>query len=346
MAAPPPATFPEVLTRCGFNNATRDHLVHADFEALDMATIAVWSDDEVDDLVTTLRKTTANGGPFYVRVKAQEHLKTVCYALRHFARTGRTPVTTFFTTQALDVWKLERLAETSYEDPDDFPKLTKSDNATIFEFIEDFPEQLARHTGIGGRPLACIIQDTVTVPNPAVDSIFGEADSVYASVREEMVSHPEHAGVAYLADNKRVFEILHDAITEFEEVKVWIKGFVRAKDGRGAWIAFKAHYLGDAQLDGITNRADSRIENLVYHGEKARYNFEIHVSNFKWVHLDLAKAGNEPDGRSKVCKFLQSIKAPELQMAVGVVCSQDNLLTDFEACINYLRRSISQTTLT
>jgi hypothetical protein len=146
--------------------------------------------------------------------------------------------------------------------------------------------------------------------------------------------------MAYKADNERVFEILRNAIADHESVKVWIKGYVRAKDGRGAWTSFKDHYLGSAQLDGIADRADQRIETLVYTGEKSRYSFEKHVSNFKQAHLDLARAGNEPDDRSKVRKFLQSIKAPELQTAVGVVKATDVYLTGFEATVNYLRRFV------
>ena len=117
---------------------------------------------------------------------------------------------------------------------------------------------------------------------------------------------------------------------------MWIKSFIRSKDSCGAWTAFKSHYLGMAQLDTIANRADSRIENLVNNGEKSRYSFETHVSNFKKAHLDLKRAGNEADDRSKVCKSLLSLKAPELQTAVGVVKSQDSYLKDFKLTINYL----------
>jgi hypothetical protein len=74
-----------------------------------------------------------------------------------------------------------------------------------------------------------------------------------------------------------------------------------------------AHYLSSAQLDTIRNCADIKIKTLLYYvGEKQRYySFETHVSNFKQAHLDLQKAGNEPDSRTKVRKFLQSIKAPD-----------------------------------
>jgi hypothetical protein len=88
------------------------------------------------------------------------------------------------------------------------------------------------------------------------------------------------------------------------------RAFVRAKDGRGAWNAFKIHYLGTSQLDSIAERADL-IETRVYTGAKTRSSFESHVSTFKKAHLDLKKAGNEPDDRTKVRKILQSVKAPD-----------------------------------
>jgi septum formation inhibitor MinC len=86
-----------------------------------------------------------------------------------------------------------------------------------------------------------------------------------------------------------------------------------------------------------------KIETCIYTGEKSRYSFETHISIFKKAHLDLQKAGNEPDGRTKVRKFLQSVKAPELQTAVGVARSQDKYLTDFEETVNYLRRYVLPT---
>ena len=90
-------------------------------------------------------------------------------------------------------------------------------------------------------------------------------------------------------------------------------------------------------MDTIANCAGTRIKTLAYHGEKPRYTFETHVSNIKKAHLDLAQADNKPDDCSKVWKFLQSITAPKLQIAVGVAKSQDNYLTNFELTMNYLR---------
>jgi hypothetical protein len=338
-----PTDFDDVLTNIGFNAACRTVLVDAARENLDLGVLSTWEDTDCDSLVQSLRKTpqgTTITTPCYVAIRAVENLKTVAYVCRHLARTGRTLQTALFTKDFINDWKFVRKAEAEYEEPQETPRLSKADNSTIYEFIEDFPEQLARFTGIGGRPLAYVIRERPQVPAEADDQLYGRPGSNYGNIRDEIVQRAAHAGTPWNEDNKRVFELLRDSISDFEEVKVWIKGFVRAKDGRGAWEAFKAHYLGSSQLDGIAERADQRIESLIYSGEKSRYTFETHVSNFMKAHLDLKKVGNEPDGRTKVRKFLQSIRAAELQTAIGVVKSQDSYLTDFEATINYLRRFV------
>ncbi len=346
MAAP--ADFAAVLTNVGFNATTRGVLVDVDRENLSLAALFTWTDENVDDLVRTLRKIPANaaGDAPYVPVRAIDRMKTLTYVCRHMIRTQRVPTIGFFTSARINLWTQERKSEADYKEPDDAPKLSKSDNATILEFIDDFPEQLARFTGLGGRPLAYVIRELEPVLPEADDPLFGEPNSQYISVRDEVISRAALTGTAFQADNKRVFEILRDAISEFEAVKVWLKGHTRSKDGRAAWKSFTAHYLGSAQLDTIANRADVKIETLVYIGEKQRYSFETHVSNFKQAHLDLQKAGNEPDGRTKVRKFLQSIKAPEMQTAVAAAQTQDAYLTDFEATINYLRRFVSSASTT
>jgi hypothetical protein len=190
-------------------------------------------------------------------------------------------------------WTKERKSKANYKEPDETPKLSKSNNVTILESIDGFPEQLTQFTGLGDQPLAYMIRELKPVLPEADDPIFGEPGSQYISVRDEVISRAALTGTAFQADNKRVFEILQDAISEFEAVKVWLEGHTCSKDRHATWKSFTAHYLGSAQLDTIENRADVKIETLVYIGEKQRYSFETHVSNFKQAHLDLQKAGKQ-----------------------------------------------------
>jgi hypothetical protein len=142
--------------------------------------------------------------------------------------------------------------------------------------------------------LGYVIREDEVSSLAADDPLFGEPYCRHPSVRDEVIARAPiglPGGRAYIADNKHVFKILRDAIAEHDEVKVWIKGFVRAKDGRGAWAAFKAHYFGTSQLDNIAERADLKIETCIYLGEKSHYSFETHVSIFKKAHRDLQKSG-------------------------------------------------------
>jgi hypothetical protein len=78
-----------------------------------------------------------------------------------------------------------RKAEAEYEEHEETPKLSKADNSTIFELTEDFPEQLALFTGIGGRPLAYVIREDPNVPEEEGDPLYGQPDSKYDDIRSE-----------------------------------------------------------------------------------------------------------------------------------------------------------------
>jgi hypothetical protein len=343
MAAVVPASWAEVLEVAGFNVNVRAVLIDVDRENLTFTDMEEWHDDEVDDLIRTLRKTHQPSGQIcYVQVGAIENLKTIAYACRHHARTRRIATIPLFTRNFLARWKAERKLEAEYKEPEDLPHLSLTSSKNSLRSWHRSRGQMGGHWHMSSER----IREDEIPPLAADDPLFGEPDCRYPSVRDEVIARAPigiPGGRAFCADNKHVFEILRDALAAHDEVKVWVKGFVRAKNGRGAWAAFKAHYLGTSQLDNLAERADLKIESWVYTGEKSRYSFETHVSIFKKAHLDLEKAGNEPDGRTKVRKFLQSIKAPELQTAVGVARSQDKYLTDFEETINYLCRFVLPT---
>jgi hypothetical protein len=187
MAAP--ADFVVVLMNVGFNATTRGVLVDAHRENLNLAVLYTWTDENVDDLVRTLRKippTTAGVSP-YVPLRAIDWMKMLTYVCRHMIRTQRVPTISFFTSVRINLWTQERKCEAHYKEPDETPKLSKSDNATILEFIDDFPEQLARFTGLGGRPLAYVIREPEPALPEAHDPIFGEPNSQYISVRDEVI---------------------------------------------------------------------------------------------------------------------------------------------------------------
>jgi hypothetical protein len=185
----------------------------------------------------------------------------------------------------------------------------------------------------------------VAVPPEVNDPPFGEPGSRYASLRDEITARADHASPQYRIDNAKVFELLNEAVTEHKHVKTWIKPFADARDGRGAWAAFKAHYRGSSELEAIEAAAEKRLATLIYRGEKPRYNFETHVSSHRKSHQELEKAtGQEMPGTQKVRRLLHSLQAPSMAAAIATIKAIDTLRSDFDGSVNYLRAFLSNNT--
>ena len=62
--------------------------------------------------------------------RAVDNLKTCCYKLKHFDKTQR-PLDDFgfFNAQIIQAWKVNRQAESDYEEPEDLQTLEKTDEA-------------------------------------------------------------------------------------------------------------------------------------------------------------------------------------------------------------------------
>jgi hypothetical protein len=109
-----PATVLEVA---GFNINFRAVVTAVDRENLTFADMDEWHDDEVDDLIRTLRKTHQPAGQlYYVQVGAIENLKTIAYVCRHPTRTRRIATIPLCSRNFLTRWKAERNLEAEYKD--------------------------------------------------------------------------------------------------------------------------------------------------------------------------------------------------------------------------------------
>jgi hypothetical protein len=218
----------------------------------------------VDKLGTALsrqstpgRTATAAHAPVYVQIIAVENLKAVCYMLRHGVRANRTIPVEYFTNDIIEKWKLECRIQAEFVEPTEAPKLVKNDEASILTFIEDFPDMLTEYTGCSGIPLACIVRDNEAVQHQNADPMYLTEGSTYRSVHQELVARASISAtsVNFNVDNRRVSRILLDAIKGHQDVKVWIKDFMKSQDGRAAWKAFKEHFLGSSQLDNVADCA-------------------------------------------------------------------------------------------
>jgi hypothetical protein len=338
----PAPTFDDVLTLCGATANVVAVLIDPDREALTLEALAAFDDDQIEDLCISIRKQSLAATPLYVSGQFMDKFKTLAYISRHFARAQRTVDPAIIDAAFIQRWTGFRKAEKEYKDPDDEIKLTKADDATIDEFIDEFPEKIATLTGTGGRPLAYVIRDDVGVMDQRRDVLIGERNTRYGSVRQEIISRAEINPTcsSFISDNERVYQILSNALVAHKHVHVWIKGYAKRKDGRAAWRAFVEKYRGAAQLRVIANRADTVLNTNKYTGEKRMYSFDKHVALHKRAHLDLATAGTEPSERDKVRRLVDSIEASYLTPAKMAILADSKMVEDFEAAINYLKQFV------
>jgi len=325
-------------------------------ENLTVDALQYFDDKGVKTLCATLRKpggtiagvVPAGGGAapqvpnpgVYVSTRAEMNLSAACFMARHYRRTTRTLTAADLTTDKVQRYSQFKEAEDAYKEVEDSFKLTKPDK--IIDFIDEWPEHLALYDGQNGRPLHYIIRTVVAIPTAGGDPPFGDQNTVYASLRDEVAARADHEALQYSIDNARVFELLNEDVGEHKNVKTWIKPFAQARDGRGAWFAFKAHYRGSSEMEAIEVAAENRLDTLVYRGEKPRYNFETHVSMHRKSHLELEKATGTPiPGPTKVRRLLKSLQTSMMAVPVATIRAQDNLRSDFDETVNYLRSFIS-----
>jgi hypothetical protein len=356
MAAP--VALNAAFMRMGFSQESSAILADVNKENLTIASLQYLDDKGIKTLCASLRKPggtmagpiPAGGGValqipnpgVYVSTRAEMNMAAVCYMARHHARTTRTMEAGDITLATIQTFTQYKEAEEAYKEPTDAMKLKGPEK--IIDFIDDWPEHIALYNGQNGRPLSYVLRETVDIPDEVADPTFGEFATVYGSLRDEIAARAEHATPQFQVDNAKVFELLNDAIGSHKHVKTWIKSFTRARDGRGAWIAFKAHYRGSNEIEAIEAAAEKALETGHYTGEKPRYNFETHVSKHLKAHLDIEKAtGTALAENTKVRKLLYSLRCATMNVPIATIRAQENLRNSFDESINYLRAFILST---
>jgi hypothetical protein len=356
MAAP--VALNAAFIRMGFSADATVILAAADKENLTVDSLQYMDDKTVETLCASLRKpggmidgpAPAGGAAIqqirdpgvFVSTRAEMNMKTSCYMARHYARTSRVLEPAAITEQTIFEFKQYKESEQAYKEPTETMKLKGPDK--ILDFIDEWPEHIALYNGQNGRPLSYVLRKDAAVPPSAGDPAFGSVNTIYGQPRDEIAARAAHGTPQYQVDNAKVFEMLNDAIGTHKHVKTWIKAFTRARDGRGAWLAFKAHYRGSSELEAIEAAAEKALETGTYTGEKPRYNFETHVSKHLKAHLDMEKAtGVAMAENTKVRKLLTSIDCSVMSAAVAGVRAQAHLRTSFDESVNYMRGFILST---
>jgi hypothetical protein len=132
--------------------------------------------------------------------------------------------------------------------------------------------------------------------------------------------------------------LFSEAIADHKHVKTWIKSFLTSRNGRGEWIAFKAHYRGSNNVEAIEVNAEKIVDTVMHRGLKPRAKVETHVLLMQKAHMDIDRTtGVAVTKRTKVRKMLKTLQVTSMAVPIVTIRATNRLLIDFDATINYLR---------
>lgn len=347
-----PAAMRQMLVRMGLSNDGSAYAV--DIQGLDeLSEFSMMQDEQVVLFCKVLRRpggtnvAGVNHPGFPVSMRAEDNLKSMCYWLRIKDCTQR-PVTppdvTMDGVRALIGYRDMVKAEVEPE----LPIISGSDWPKNIEAVEEY---LRGCRGCTGVPLIYVVR-----PNEQVPAVGDDPEANYESLDDQLIARAPiydppvgaaeaQLNIKYLADRATVWT----KMVKLSEDKEWWS-YVRPgrtrRDGRLAFLGLKNHFLGASHVDNMAGRAERRLRDASYSGERRRWNFEKYVR----CHIDqhavlegLVEHGYTGiDDRSKVRYLMDGIKTDKLDAVKTTVIADPQLRTDFDGTVGLYKDFIEQ----
>jgi hypothetical protein len=350
------AALRTALARVGFTAPVAINIT--DVENIDsLEELKLLSSDDVETLCKTLRSpgglvNNPNAGIAgqppqirnpgrHVSARAEKNMKLTTYFLRHQDHCSRTAQAADITL--LNIRPMTDLMdhEKAHDNPDEPKKY--EDPKKMVAFLEIFQNYLTQYHGETHIPLSYLIRPAAQ-PEPEQN----DPAANYTSIEEELISRAPHTGPAFVADNRKLWELLYAFLHDTDAYK-YIKSSARARDGRGAWTSLTNHVLGTASLDNLTATAERTLRDTFYTGEKRRFDLSKYCGVHKDAHNDLEKAHDQTNGaypmmddRSKVRHLLDGIHTKTLDAAKAAIFADPRIRNDYDAAVDLLQTFVTQ----
>ena len=236
------------------------------------------------------------------------------------------------------------------------------DDANVTKSINTFEEILGRMRGINGHPLKYVLRHTAQVLAAHLDQPFGDPNSQYVSMDDEMVGRAaiysrevdcdETNGPwskVFLMDAATVFALME---TAFGKTTFWTnaKQFGKKKEGRKAWRALIKYHFGNDRSVTIAETLRAKLQNAVFESPKRNWDFNkfcnLHTSTYACA-TDMLQYQDDKtptfSENQKIQLFQTGITDPYFATIKGIVGANRYKYPTFEevkeAYINFMRTS-------
>jgi hypothetical protein len=296
-------------------------------------------EDELDALFSAIRRPGGtilnnnnqeiNNPGTFMGTNQQKRFRQLAYYMRYMETVQRE-----FVVAEASLGRLTRLWKFKV----DLDRIRKDGNPALpekfttgkksRETIEDIESWIGSSYGIEGTPLEYIVRAEVELP--VTDPGFGNP-----TFRSELIRRAHHTGDPYQIDNEAVFTLMRH-VTHGTDAWAFVKQFDRTKDGRGAYLSFKAQYAGASHISQVKNKAENTLNTIFWNGKARNFQWDGFIARHKSAFADLEAYGEGRTDEAKVRNLLSRITDERLAVAKGVVFSNATLLTNYQQTIDYL----------
>ena len=179
-----------------------------------------------------------------------------------------------------------------------------------------------------------------------VEVLPEEDDNATENWDQELIrrtSHNPTVNGTYVQDNQTVFQILFTICHEGASF-TWIRKFQRTSDGRGAYFAFKSHYLGKSFQETITAKAEKRLETTIFNGKNRHHNIDGYLTIITDSLQKVEDGYGQPKSDyEKVTRLLRGLTDPKAQSMKGTILANEHLRLDYEKTLEFIKTSYSFT---
>ena len=246
----------KVLVTCGIEDArTRDTIrVSEAFNTLD--SFRLLEDDEAVD--AWLKRATQKPAPNRLSLGEVQiyNLKGLAYWVRdRIARELPLTADEFDGNALREAIEMRGVEKKKKNKDEDIREPEKCETGTGWdEWKESFINYCSQKRSVAGGPLSYIIREHIDI------DLYTFRDE-----QERKLYQYPHQGNAFLADNRRVAQLLKSS-TLTTDAYVYVESSLETMDGRGAWLALVNHYDGDGEREKRTSKAQADLKALHYRG--------------------------------------------------------------------------------
>ena len=290
--------------------------------------------------------------PIDFSLKALHRLKIYVSGLKYYHATNRQ----------IGIDQLEyRIMETIYDEfqvleeaqPGEPVIMTKNEDP--FRFLSRFKNYLgtiksARKIPV---PLSYVVRATAEVPEAPDLAPMQPYSDAHGSITDELIERVTHVDPLFRTDNKTVMSKFLEALQNSPFLST-IKSFERAKDGRGAVLAFESQHCGLDKQEARLTAAQLTLTTLKFTGKNLNHTLESLATIHRKAYGDMEEAvanGVEfqlPSETTRTRYFRDAIVTTDAALLTALSecrSKAQGLLNNFEGTVTRLVRDCPVTKL-